>query len=296
MPGYHNYPPTAASHAPTQLPPSLSAKGGWAGECIKPQGEALATQWCNDAVHGPGCTANPGPLLALQSGSKGQPSALEWRCYSPSSLTKDKTSYNASAGSPEYCTYDAEIASIVASCKYPPPPPPPPPYAESYSYVMISDDDGESWRFSESFFQDSGEGSLAEVSADRLIFVARRTSATHCVDPAIRHCAGRMLSVDGGETWSDEVDVGQLPDPACKNTVASWPEKGLLVHGGSHSDASRTNVSALFSSDGGKTWDGEVMVWESPNIGGYTAAQAWGETVGIVFENHTCSISIGIIV
>ena len=68
----------------------------------------------------------------------------------------------------------------------------------------------------------------------------------------------------------------------------------------------RTNVSAIFSSDQGKSWGGEVMVWESPLIGGYVAAQGFShageEKVGLVFENPklthtfegiTCSIAIG---
>jgi hypothetical protein len=84
-------------------------------------------------------------------------------------------------------------------------------------------------------------------------------------------------------------------DPGCKNTVAAWPDAKALVHGGSHSPASRTNVSALFSMDGGRSWGGSVMVWQSPRVGGYVATQTWGQTVGIVFENATCNIAIGLL-
>jgi hypothetical protein len=47
------------------------------------------------------------------------------------------------------------------------------------------------------------------------------------------------------------VNSGQLPDPQCKNTVAQT--SAGLVHGGSHSARARTNVSALFSTDAGKS-------------------------------------------
>lgn len=91
------------------------------------------------------------------------------------------------------------------------------------------------------------------------------------------------------------MNSGQLPDLQCKNTVAQTASG--LVHGGSHSVHARTNVSAIFSSDQGKSWGGEVMVWESPLIGGYVAAQGFShageEKVGLVFENRTCSIAIG---
>ena len=73
------------------------------------------------------------------------------------------------------------------------------------------------------------------------------------------------------------------------------PARGTLVHAGSHSATERTNVSAVFSADGGTTWGNEAMVWESPLVGGYTAVQTWDDTVGVVFENHTCSISIGVL-
>ena len=307
VPGYHEYPPAPGARDADDKEEeegehaTLNTAADDAEACTKARGISIATEWCNDVAKGPGCSAKPGPLVALDSGSKARATERMWRCYSPSSLTKDGQAYNASTASSQYCTYNAAIASIVASCKYPAPPPPAPAYTGSYSYVMISDDDGESYRFSESFFQGSAEGSVAEVAGeDRLLYIARRSTKTACTNPATtRHCAGSMTSTDGGDTWSDQVDVGQLPDPGCKNTVASWQSsrtgKDVLVHGGSHSDVSRTNVSAKVSTDGGRSWGGEVMVWEAPLVGGYTAVQAWDETVAVVFENKTCSISIGII-
>jgi hypothetical protein len=81
--------------------------------------------------------------------------------------------------------------------------------------------------------------------------------------------------------------TGLLKDPGCKNTVAAFPSRGAnaLVHAGTHSTTARTNVSALFSEDGGKSWGNEVMVWQSPLVGGYSAVQAWEETVAVVFEH-----------
>ena len=119
-----------------------------------------------------------------------------------------------------------------------------------------------------------------------------------CEDPAISHCAGSIRSIDSGTSWSANSSVGrgQLPDPQCKNTVATTATAGL-VHGGSHSVSARTNVSALFSTDQGNSWGREVMVWKYPRVGGYVAAQGFVhegiDKVGLVFENHTCSIAIG---
>ena len=130
-------------------------------------------------------------------------------------------------------------------------------------------------------------------------------AGTHCTDPAAAHCVGAAHSKDSGSHWDakSDKDVGALLDPGCKNTVASVGASGtstgsnLLVHAGSHSTTARTNVSAIFSSDGGSTWDAHnsVMVWPAPNVGGYVAVQPVGTTkVGVVFENRTCSIAIGV--
>ena len=136
------------------------------------------------------------------------------------------------------------------------------------------------------------------------------------------HCAATARSTNSGETWFDEHDSGQLPDPSCKNTVASFEaaapgvtthSSNLLVHGGTHNWQynSRTNVSVLFSRDRGHTWGEEAMIWPAPRIGGYVAVQTWAardarpglhapaaETgagnrgaVGVIFENNTCSIA-----
>jgi hypothetical protein len=281
VPGYHQYP-----HQNKIIDAKVNS------ECTLEEGMAVASKWCNDD-YAKTCKASPGPLLARNSGSKKSPKSREWRCYSPSCLISDDSEYNVSSGCIEYCTDNATIATIVSTCKPALPP------MSGRSHVLLSDDDGANWRLSPSFFPGTGEGSVAETGTDGgLIFIARRMwTPLHCVDPVISHCAGSMVSADGGETWSGAIDVGALPDPRCKNTVASWPAKGpgALVHGGAHATTGRTNVSALFSQDSGKTWGSEVMVWEYPRVGGYVAVQTWNETVGVVFENATCSISIGII-
>ena len=55
--------------------------------------------------------------------------------------------------------------------------------------MLLSDDQGKTWRLSRSFFPGSGEGSVAETQHG-LLFVARRTAVTHCTNPAAAHCVG----------------------------------------------------------------------------------------------------------
>ena len=157
VPGYHGYPPPATAIG--TLPHT---------NCTHAHGVAAASSWCNS---GAGCAASPGPLRALRSGSLAAPESKEWRCYSPACLQHGGASYNASSRCKQYCTEDATIAKIVATCRIPPPPSP---FTRHFhSHVLLSDDDGASWRLSKSFFTDTGEGSVAEVGSEgELIFVS----------------------------------------------------------------------------------------------------------------------------
>lgn len=159
-------------------------------------------------------------------------------------------------------------------------PPAPSPYAEPntcHSHVLISDSHGVSWRYGStpSFMPGSVEGSLTEVgpaAPGELLYVARLVRVTNCTAPVTPdrrpgggpttgtvHCAGTMRSTDSGETFHNEHDTGQLPDPSCKNTVASYEpplvprrseplRNNTLVHGGAHNWQynGRVNVSVLF--------------------------------------------------
>ena len=298
VPGYHSF-----CKAPPPSPPDPS--------CSAAKAQKVADAWCNspDGALGAGCNAKPGPLVARRSGSKGS-QLPAWRCYSPSCLTPDQQRYRNGSGCIEYCTEVEALEHIMSSCAAPGGHVP----GESMSHVLTSDGTDaqgqRAWQLGGSFLRGSGEGSVAEVGPNtpgELLFVARRTSATHCTGPAVAHCVGAIRSADSGDQWDSATarDVGALLDPACKNTVAAVGapppaaagRPNLLVHAGTHSSSARTNVSAIFSRDGGISWleEDAVMIWAAPLIGGYVAVQPLGPTqVGVVFENRTCSVAIGV--
>lgn len=311
VPGYHTFCPVPpAPSPPLPGPPDPS--------CTVQKAQKVADAWCNRPNI---CPAKPGPLVARRSGGATSP-AVEWRCYSPSCLTPDKRHYLNASGCKQYCTEPRQLENIMKHC-IAPAGPAPGAHSGFMSHVLTSDATDASgqrtWKLSGSFLPGSGEGSLAEIGANKpgeLLFIARRTSATHCTDPPAAHCVGAIRSFDSGDQWdeSSAKDVGALLDPTCKNTVAAvgLPTAAsnrsagggggnLLVHAGSHSAKARTNVSAIFSHDGGQTWGGDgdaVMVCAAPKIGGYTTVQPVGETlVGVVFEHSqgSCSIAIGVL-
>jgi hypothetical protein len=302
VPGYHNFCKPPAPPPPSPPPPG----------CTTAKAQKVADAWCNND----NCAATPGPLVARFGGANHQPTSLSWRCYSPSCLTPDGQHYRNGSDCTQYCTLSAQLKYIMAHCAVPggggsgggrvP--------GDFMSHVLTSDGTDTSgqrtWKLGGSFLPGSGEGSVAEVGPDtpgELLFIARRTSATHCTDPAVKHCVGAIRSPNSGDQWNASTagDVGTLQDPACKNTVAAVgtpPPTGtdrpnLLVHAGSHSTTARTNVSAIFSRDGGSSWleEDAVMIWAAPLVGGYVAVQPVGSAhVGVVFENRTCSVAIGV--
>ena len=101
-----------------------------------------------------------------------------------------------------------------------------------------------------------------------------------------------MYSEDGGETWGEERDDGQLLDPMCKNTVA---RVGLmLVHSGAANQTlgERVSITCVFSRDGtGATWTDPTVVLPrfdangAAQNGGYSTVYALSATeVGVVLE------------
>ena len=115
---------------------------------------------------------------------------------------------------------------------------------------------------------------------NHLLYVARlERTATHCTPASsvsasasaaspsvhpVAHCAGKMFSTDGGDTWANEVDDGELRDPRCKSTVARMPDRTHappftspgVVHVGSDSnnESQRVNITVKFSNDSGASW------------------------------------------
>jgi hypothetical protein len=172
------------------------------------------------------------------------------------------------------------------------------------------------WRLSDEFFPGSAEGSVAELPAavskkrhavggnqsglagelgsrpSRLIFVSRlERLETHCL-PSAKHCAGIMYSEDGGETWGEERDDGQLLDPMCKNTVARVGS--MLVHSGAANQTigQRVSITCLFSRDGtGNNWTDPTVVLPlldangAAQNGGYSTVHPLSANdVGVVLE------------
>lgn len=88
---------------------------------------------CYDEIKARPCD---GPMVAREStAAHGAPP--EWRCYSPSTLTKDLRNYTNGTC---YCSMDAPIRKTLRDCGDPAPPapspPPPPPHAPALPHIV----------------------------------------------------------------------------------------------------------------------------------------------------------------
>ena len=85
---------------------------------LTPQCQRQVDAWCNSPMENPSCLNAISaknfslPLYARYSGCNGSPTP-QWRCYSPSSLTSDLSSYSSGTA---YCTESDNLLSIIDSC------------------------------------------------------------------------------------------------------------------------------------------------------------------------------------
>ena len=141
-------------------------------------------------------------------------------------------------------------------------------FAKHYSNALYSEDGGKTWTPSAPFpLGGTGEAGLAELHDGRIYYNSR----TH-IRPGKRRIAH---SLDGGETWQDEHEDGELFDgpPAvygCKDALVRLPydDRDVLVFSSPGSREIRHDITVHVSFDGGETWPVERLVRKGP--GNYT--------------------------
>lgn len=118
------------------------------------------------------------------------------------------------------------------------------------TYVIYSDDNGDTWQVSETPGDTDGdESKLVELENGDILMSIRN-----------RHQSFRKFSVshDKGGTWSAPHYQEDIIDPACNGDIlrytAPGEKGGYLLHSIPYHPKSRENVSILASFDEGKSW------------------------------------------
>jgi sialidase-1 len=149
------------------------------------------------------------------------------------------------------------------------------------AHVIYSDDHGESWRLGGSAPHDQvNECEVVELEHGRLMLNMRnydRSSAT-------RQTA---LSVDGGESWSDQKHAPELIDPICQGSIRryAWPGRdqfGVILFSNPGS-GKREQLTVRASFDDGQTWPVHRLVEPGPSAYSCLATLPDG-TVGLMYE------------
>lgn len=175
------------------------------------------------------------------------------------------------------------------------------------SHVLLSDDDGETWRLGGNIAEDSedrsNEASLIEQKDGRLLLNARNFVTSG------RGSSARLLtgSPDGGASWSREMENWSLVTPDCEgsmhilnrgrnkrvndegnNTKASLVQEdsGADIILFSHpSTADRQDLMISLSSDGGQSWPSDKSVLLHQGNSGYSDLESLNDgTVLVLYE------------
>ena len=122
----------------------------------------------------------------------------------------------------------------------------------SYSHVIYSDDNGKSWQ----------AGSPVPVSGVGECAVAELGDGTLLLDMRASEGFYRKLSrsTDGGLSWSEPVAVVDLVDSDCQGSIL-YDGKDLY-QSNTASATERMNMTVKRSSDNGKTWKAQYIVYQ----------------------------------
>jgi sialidase-1 len=135
-----------------------------------------------------------------------------------------------------------------------------PAHSEGQSRVFWSDDQGESWQLS-STAGNGNESEVAELPDGRLIMVVRTNhSVAKPHDPLN---ALFSFSGDGGETWTEAAERGDVPTPICMASLVMG-EDGLLYYSTPHDFYSRAKMTLFRSPVDELSWESAAMIYAGP--------------------------------
>lgn len=143
-------------------------------------------------------------------------------------------------------------------------------------YIIYSDDEGETWKFStQSAYSGGDESKLVEL-ADGTVMISVRQSGQR----------GYNTSTDGGITWGTQAKWADISGNACNGDIL-YVNKHVLLHSYPN-DGSRKNVTIKASFDSGKSWSNPYVVC-APSSCYSTMDVTKDGDIAIFYEDNACS-------
>lgn len=143
-------------------------------------------------------------------------------------------------------------------------------------YIIYSDDEGNTWKFStQSAYNGGDESKLVEL-ADGTVMISVRQSGQR----------GYNTSKDGGVTWGTQAKWADIDGNACNGDIL-YVNKHVMLHSYPN-NGSRKNVTIKASFDGGKSWSNPYVVC-APSSCYSTMDVTKDGDIAIFYEDNACS-------
>lgn len=143
-------------------------------------------------------------------------------------------------------------------------------------YIIYSDDEGNTWKFStQSAYSGGDESKLVEL-ADGTVMISVRQNGQR----------GYNKSTDGGVTWGTQAKWADINGNACNGDIL-YVNKHVMLHSYPN-DGKRKNVTIKASFDGGKSWSNPYVVC-SPSSCYSTMDVTKDGDIAIFYEDNACS-------
>lgn len=143
-------------------------------------------------------------------------------------------------------------------------------------YIIYSDDEGNTWKFStQSAYSGGDESKLVEL-ADGTVMISVRQSGQR----------GYNKSTDGGVTWGTQAKWADINGNACNGDIL-YVNKHVMLHSYPN-NGSRKNVTIKASFDSGKSWSKPYVVC-APSSCYSTMDVTKDGDIAIFYEDNACS-------
>ena len=113
------------------------------------------------------------------------------------------------------------------------------------SHVIYSDDNGESWKYSNEIGPGSNESTVVELTDGTLVFNTRQQTNRSGF-------RGQAISRDGGQSWTEYSNKTSLKEPTCQASFINYKGDTLLFC--NPQGKGRADGVIQISRDGAKTW------------------------------------------
>lgn len=143
-------------------------------------------------------------------------------------------------------------------------------------YIIYSDDEGNTWKFStQSAYNGGDESKLVEL-ADGTVMISVRQGGQR----------GYNKSTDGGVTWGTQAKWADISGCACNGDIL-YVNKHVMLHSYPN-NGSRKNLTIKASFDDGKSWSNPYVVC-APGASYSTMDVTKDGDIAIFYEDNACS-------